>query len=173
MSWKTVLVEQVKGAYRAAEGLLELVEDEQLSWKPESGENWMTVGQLLNHMADERWTEMPEDDQTPCPLLGEDGACLIYEHRPMICRTHGLPNIDISGESFSNLYCSLNFSGCDPLKLDNLRWPFRRTFLEEFDLLDRFTRQLLGFSLREADTFIPLALLIDFSALAKDPSLVD
>jgi len=52
MDWKTILIEQVKDAYRAAAGLLELVEDDQLSWKPESGENWMTTGQLLNHMAD-------------------------------------------------------------------------------------------------------------------------
>jgi len=52
MDWKTILIEQVKDAYRTVEGLLELVEDEQLSWKPESGENWMTTGHLLNHMAD-------------------------------------------------------------------------------------------------------------------------
>lgn len=52
MGWKAILIEQVKDAYRSAEGLLELVEDEQLGWKPESGENWMTTGQLLNHMAD-------------------------------------------------------------------------------------------------------------------------
>ena len=52
MDWKTILIEQVKDAYRTVEALLELVEDEQLSWKPESGENWMTTGQLLNHMAD-------------------------------------------------------------------------------------------------------------------------
>jgi Fe-S-cluster containining protein len=26
----------------------------------------------------------------PCPLL-EDHACLVYQARPMICRTHGLP----------------------------------------------------------------------------------
>ena len=52
MDWKTILIEQVTDAYRTVEGLLELVEDEQLNWKPESGENWMTTGQLLNHMAD-------------------------------------------------------------------------------------------------------------------------
>ncbi|MEZ4485429.1 MAG: YkgJ family cysteine cluster protein [Syntrophotaleaceae bacterium] len=69
---------------------------------------------LLNHLPDELWTDMPEDDQTPCPLLGEDGGCLVYEHRPMICRTHGLPNIDDSGESFSDHHCSLNFVGIDP-----------------------------------------------------------
>jgi Fe-S-cluster containining protein len=127
---------------------------------------------LLNHLPDELWTEMPEDDQIPCPLLGEDGACLVYEHRPMICRTHGLPNIDDSGESFSDLYCTLNFEGIDPLSLDKLRWSFRRVYAQEFDLLALFNRQLLGSPLREADTFIPLALLIDFPALAADPSLI-
>ncbi|WP_235606770.1 YkgJ family cysteine cluster protein [Syntrophotalea acetylenivorans] len=127
---------------------------------------------LLNHLPDELWTEMPEDDRVPCPLLGEDGACLVYEHRPMICRTHGLPNIDDSGESFSDLYCTLNFDGIDPLSLDKLRWSFRRVYAQEFDLLALFNQQLLGSPLREADTFIPLALLIDFPALAADPSLV-
>ena len=27
----------------------------------------------------------------PCPALGESGLCEIYEARPLICRTHGLP----------------------------------------------------------------------------------
>lgn len=34
----------------------------------------------------------------PCPLL-EDHVCLIYQARPMICRTHGLPILSrIDGE---------------------------------------------------------------------------
>jgi Fe-S-cluster containining protein len=127
---------------------------------------------LLNQLPDELWTEMPEDDQIPCPLLGEDGACLVYEHRPMLCRTHGLPNIDDSGESFSDLYCTLNFGGIDPLSLEKLRWSFHRVYSQEFDLLALFNQQLIGSSLREADTFIPLALLIDFPALVADPSVV-
>lgn len=127
---------------------------------------------LLNCLPDELWTETPEDDQIPCPLLGEDGGCLVYEYRPMICRTHGLPNIDNSGESFSDLYCTLNFAGIDPFSLDKLRWSFRRVYAQEFDLLALFNQQLIGSPLREADTFIPLALLIDFPALAADPSLV-
>lgn len=121
---------------------------------------------LLNHLPDELWTEMPEDDETPCPLLDERGVCLIYDYRPMICRTHGLPNIDSSGESFSDLCCTLNFPNADPLLAAELRWPFRRAFEQELVLFEDFTRQLLGASLREADTFIPLALLIDFSALS-------
>lgn len=127
---------------------------------------------LLNHLPDELWTEMPEDDMTPCPLLGEGGACLVYAHRPMICRTHGLPNIDRSGEVFSDQYCTLNFPGEDPLRLDTLRWPFRRVFEQELDLLAAFTRHLFGTPLREADTFIPLAVLIDFSMLGAHPGTV-
>ncbi len=26
-----------------------------------------------------------------CPMLGADGGCRVYEVRPMICRSHGLP----------------------------------------------------------------------------------
>lgn len=26
-----------------------------------------------------------------CAFLGVDGACTVYDHRPVICRTHGLP----------------------------------------------------------------------------------
>jgi hypothetical protein len=26
----------------------------------------------------------------PCPLL-QEGGCLLYDHRPVVCRTHGLP----------------------------------------------------------------------------------
>lgn len=127
---------------------------------------------LLNHLPDELWTEMPEDDETPCFLLGEDGACLVYAQRPMICRTHGLPNIDRGGENFSDLYCTLNFAGENPLLLEGLRWPFRLVFEQEQALLADFTRHLFGVPLREADTFIPLALLIDFSTMGSDAGAV-
>jgi len=118
---------------------------------------------LLNAMPDEEWTEMPEDDETPCPLLGEDGACLVYPWRPMTCRLHGLPNIDLSGESFSDEWCTKNFSDADPLTMPELRWAFRRTFEEEIRMFRRFTARLLGAPRNEIDTFIPTALLIDFS----------
>lgn len=117
----------------------------------------------LNAMPDEKWTEMPEDDETPCPLLGADGDCLIYLWRPMICRLHGLPNIDFSGEIFSREWCTKNFPDIDPLTLPELRWKFRRTFEEEIRLFRKFTSRLLGASVNELDTFIPTALLIDFA----------
>ena len=52
MGWKDALTEQTKGAYAAAEGLISLLSEEDLGWKPASGENWMTVGQLLEHLVE-------------------------------------------------------------------------------------------------------------------------
>lgn len=120
---------------------------------------------VLNGMPDHVWTEMPEEDQTPCPLLGDDGSCLVYAWRPLVCRQHGLPNIDLSGTHFSELYCNLNFSGADPLVMPRLRWQFQRLFEQEMALFGAFTSALFGAPVNEADTFIPTALLIDFSRI--------
>ncbi len=119
---------------------------------------------ILNLLPHDDWQEMPEDDKTPCPLLSDDGLCLIYAYRPMTCRLHGLPNIDLSGESFSDSCCNLNFLDSDPLAMPELRFSFRETFAREFDLLGRFSKQLLGKPQLELDTFIPSALLIDFKS---------
>jgi len=123
---------------------------------------------ILNTMPDEEWVEMPEDDMTPCPLLDDEGRCRVYADRPMTCRLHGLPNIDCSGESFSDEWCTLNFTSRSPWADPDLRWPFRKTFEQEVELFRDFTRELLGRPLTELDTFIPCALLIDFDRLAVD-----
>ena len=52
MSWIKILKEQAEAAYVATEGLLDLVDDGTLDWKPETGTNWLTVGQLLKHIAE-------------------------------------------------------------------------------------------------------------------------
>lgn len=44
---------------------------------------------------------------TPCPNLNERGECLMYEHRPLVCRTFGLPVRD--GEDYIGDICELNF----------------------------------------------------------------
>lgn len=31
------------------------------------------------------------DERQPCPVLGADGRCRLYEHRPRICRKYGIP----------------------------------------------------------------------------------
>jgi Fe-S-cluster containining protein len=117
---------------------------------------------LLNHMDDSAWTEMPEDDLTPCPLLDPAGRCLVYDYRPMTCRLHGLPQIDKNGEVFLGEWCSHNFIGLNPLQIDKLRHDFQQLFTEEFTLLRAFAKELCGRNSAELDTFIPLAVLIDF-----------
>lgn len=49
MNWTEVLKAEAEGAYRAAEGLMKLADADNLDWKPETGSNWMTLGQLLMH----------------------------------------------------------------------------------------------------------------------------
>ncbi|PLY01268.1 MAG: zinc/iron-chelating domain-containing protein [Desulfuromonas sp.] len=117
---------------------------------------------ILNRLPADQWQQMPEDDPTPCALLSATGTCEIYPYRPMICRLHGLPNIDLSGEDFSSELCTLNFKGSNPRTLHGLRWRFHQIFEAEIGLFEDFTRQLSGHSLRELDTFIPCAPLIDF-----------
>ena len=49
-----------------------------------------------------------EDPDGPCPLL-DKGACLLYQARPIICRTHGLPVL-VEGDGGLRVdHCPLNF----------------------------------------------------------------
>ena len=52
MGWKDILKAEMESAYKSAEGLIELVDEDRLSWKPSSGSNWMTTAQLLRHISD-------------------------------------------------------------------------------------------------------------------------
>jgi Fe-S-cluster containining protein len=45
---------------------------------------------------------------TPCPSLDENGACTMYEHRPLVCRTFGLPLRE--GRKYIGDICELNFT---------------------------------------------------------------
>ena len=50
MNWTQLLTCEVESVYHATEGLLKLVKKDTLGWKPATGSNWMTVGQLLAHL---------------------------------------------------------------------------------------------------------------------------
>lgn len=57
-----------------------------------------------------------------CALLGEDGRCRVYEHRPYVCRTQGLPlrwleQDEPSGEIVeARDICPKNVAGGPPLE---------------------------------------------------------
>ena len=48
------------------------------------------------------------DEEAACPLL-EEGLCLVYPVRPVICRSHGLPLLIPEQDSLS--ICPHNFKG--------------------------------------------------------------
>lgn len=52
MDWTTLIKAELETNYKAAGGLMEMVDDAALSWKPAGGTNWMTTGQLLMHLTD-------------------------------------------------------------------------------------------------------------------------
>lgn len=118
---------------------------------------------VLNHRPEEDWELlMPEEDETPCVLVGQDGRCLVYENRPMTCRLHGIPLVDTDGELMHDDWCTMNFVDEDPVGLAGLSAPFDAMFRQEVALFRDFTGQLLQKRMSELDTFIPTALLIDF-----------
>ncbi len=62
------------------------------------------------------WTP---DARLPCPALGDDGHCRLYDHRPRICRKFGIPlwSADRPDELRT---CELNFNGVADLDPDLL-----------------------------------------------------
>ncbi len=118
---------------------------------------------ILNTRPEDDWEKlMPDDDEIPCPLLSESGECLVYEYRPMTCRLHGIPLVDLSGEVFHDEWCTMNFSGENPLTDNRLHWDFSICFETEIYLFRQFTFKLFNQYVSELDTFIPLALLMDY-----------
>lgn len=47
-------------------------------------------------------------EHVPCPALSESGECEMYEWRPLVCRTFGLPIRE--GDQFIGDICELNFT---------------------------------------------------------------
>ncbi len=54
MNWTKLLKSEIESTYASTAKLLDRVDPKSLDWKPASGGNWMTVGQLLEHTASAR-----------------------------------------------------------------------------------------------------------------------
>jgi hypothetical protein len=50
MNWTEMLASEIDTTYRATEGLVRMVDDDRLDWRPATGSNWMSTGQLLEHL---------------------------------------------------------------------------------------------------------------------------
>lgn len=54
-------------------------------------------------LGEEQFDQMAEAlADVPCPLLGDDGKCRVYAHRPLVCRLIGLPMLTDLGEVLPN-----------------------------------------------------------------------
>ncbi len=51
MNWTELLKSEIESSYGATFKLLDMVTDEMLEWKPDQGDNWMAMGQLLFHLS--------------------------------------------------------------------------------------------------------------------------
>jgi len=58
------------------------------------------------------------DSFGPCPLI-EDGACLMYDARAVICRTHGLPILTEYRGHRTIGFCEKNFQHLPPIPEDD------------------------------------------------------
>ncbi len=50
MNWTQLLKAEAEATYLTTAKLMDRVDPASLGWKPESGSNWMTTGQLLKHL---------------------------------------------------------------------------------------------------------------------------
>lgn len=64
-------------------------------------------------------TELAFDADASCGFL-KNGLCSIYDFRPIICRTHGLPlvflNEDLDTPEYNVTFCPKNFSATDDVE---------------------------------------------------------
>ena len=51
MNWTKLLNSEIEYTYGVTERLIDKVDKNKLSWKPATGKNWMTTGQLLMHIS--------------------------------------------------------------------------------------------------------------------------
>jgi Fe-S-cluster containining protein len=124
---------------------------------PQFREPW-----ILNGIPEAEWELlMPEDDETPCLLLSENGGCLVYDYRPMTCRLNGIPLIDFSGEELFDEWCTMNFVDQDPRRFEDLRFGFTELFAQELLLFQEVTRSMTGTQYNEIDLFIPGAIVMN------------
>lgn len=122
-----------------------------------------SIPYILNARPDTVWQQIMDDaDETPCVLLGDNGRCLTYEYRPMTCRLHGIPLIDLRGEVIDESSCTLNFKDKNiPLPLVP-RHDFTGLFEDEMTCFRLLTLKLLKQQFTELDTLVPAALVMDF-----------
>jgi len=75
MNWVELIKSEMTEAYRATEGLMDLVDGDKLDWKPDTGENWMATSELLRHLTDAcGWCCANFVNDAWAEIMGGDGS---------------------------------------------------------------------------------------------------
>lgn len=99
---------------------------------------------LEKHPHPEDWDEMSEEERdaffertsgVKCPLLDARGGCAAYAHRPLLCRTFGLPIRE--GNRYIGDECGLNFVGAPRREKERAAWDLANE--DDFDATDELT----------------------------------
>jgi len=75
---------------------------------------------LRNGAPSEKAAFFERTASTPCPNLNERGECLMYEHRPLVCRTFGLPLRN--ADDYIGDICELNFTEAPQADREAAAW---------------------------------------------------
>jgi uncharacterized damage-inducible protein DinB len=93
MNWTELIKTEAEHEYKTTNGLLDLVDNDRLDWKPSAGQNWMTMAQLLKHITTScgdamhgfvtgDWGELPEEgSQLPTVSSVAEAKALLAEDR--------------------------------------------------------------------------------------------
>ncbi len=92
---------------------------------------------------EERFDEICDaQSDARCVALSDDGSCLIYDHRPLICRLHGLPMYDPTTSRDCGGACDLNFPPYDLESKPALHFAHADFVRRETELLDAIEGQI-------------------------------
>ena len=72
---------------------------------------------------------------TPCPNLDDNGACMVYDARPLVCRTFGLPLRN--ADAYLGDVCELNFTEANDDEKLSAAWDLQ--WEDELGREDEFT----------------------------------
>lgn len=72
----------------------------------------------------EREAFFERTENLPCPALDDEGRCSIYEFRPLVCRTFGLPIRE--GSRYIGEECELNFTAASQDEKERAAWDLLR-----------------------------------------------
>lgn len=120
---------------RRAGRLLTLMESEAPGW---------TTPHAITDLGDERFDRIAESlAWEPCPLLGDDGRCRVYDDRPMVCRLIGLPMVSPTGRAIENA-CPIQEQFPAYAVLPAVPFDLEEFELVEMECLQAAARRLFG-----------------------------